>query len=90
MSNLFCDFLHENKKLTQNGINSRIARLNWVERICQMSAAEIVKSIENMHNCRKIIYMNENDGHKAGNYYNSLMLYFEFFNGRPCPRINSK
>lgn len=86
----FINFLRSVKHLTDNGINSRIARLNWVEDVCQQSASSLSENVKKMHGSRKIIYEKAENPHKAGNYYNSLMLYYEYVHGVCCPKINKK
>lgn len=89
MNHSFERFLKNEKKLTLNGVNSRLSRLKWVEDTCRMNADEMVKSVEVMLECREKIYSIETDGHKAGNYYNALRLYYEYVHGKECPRINN-
>lgn len=90
MSITFEEFLKNEKGITYEGINSRVSRLRWVEDACRLSANVMVKSVQTMFDCRKKIYSAETNGHRAGNYYNALKLYYEYINGEECPRINSK
>jgi hypothetical protein len=86
----FKDYLHSVKGLTDNGINSRVARLHWVESACEQSAVFLAADIQKMHKSREIIYQKADSPHKAGNFYNALMLYYEYIHGEVCPRINNK
>ena len=86
----FEDFLHTIKRLTYNGINCRLSRLRWVEDSCEQSAAILTSDIQIMYKSRAIIYQKADSPHKAGNYYNALMLYYEYVHGKECPRINNK
>lgn len=86
----FKDFLQSIKCLTDSGVECRLSRLHWVEDVCGQSAAFLASDIQAMYKSRELIYQKADSPHKAGNYYNSLMLYYEFVHGKECPRINSK
>lgn len=86
----FREFLHSIKHLTDNGIDCRLSRLRWVEDTCEQSAAFLTSDIQTMFKSRSLIYQKADSQHKAGNYYNALMLCYEYVHGKECPRINSK
>lgn len=86
----FEDFLQSIKGLTNAGINCRLSRLRWVENVCEQSADFIVSGIQTMHISRALIYEKADTPHKAGNYYNALMLYYEYIHGNKCPCINKR
>lgn len=84
----FEEFLHSIKGLTDTGKDCRLSRLRWVENVCKQSAAFLTSDIQTMHKSRSLIYEKADTPHKAGNYYNALMLYYEYVHGNKCPRIN--
>jgi len=86
----FRDFLHSIKRLTDNGVDCRLSRLRWVEDVCDQSAVFLTSDIQTMYKSRSLIYQKADSPHKAGNYYNALMLYYEYVHGKECPRINNK
>lgn len=86
----FSDFLHSIKCLTDKGIECRLSRLRWVEKACEQSATLLTSDIQTMYKSRSLIYQIADSQHKAGNYYNAIMLYYEFVHGKKCPRINYK
>ena len=86
----FKEFLHSIKCITDKGIDSRLSRLHWVEDTCEQSAAFLTSDIQTMYKSRSLIYQKAVSQHKAGNYYNALMLYYEYVHGKVCPRINNK
>jgi hypothetical protein len=86
----FREFLYSIKCLTDKGIDCRLSRLRWVEDACKQSAACLTSDIQTMYRSRSLIYQKADSPHKAGNYYNALMLYYEFVHGEKCPRINNK
>lgn len=85
----FKHFLHSIKCLTDKGIDCRVSRLRWVEEICEQSADFLVSDIQTMYKSRSLIYQKADSPHKAGNYYNALMLYYEYVHGKKCPRITN-
>lgn len=84
----FEEFLQSIKGLTDGGVDCRLSRLRWVESVCEQSAAILTSDIQTMYNSRALIYEKADTPHKAGNYYNALMLYYEYVHGNKCPRIN--
>lgn len=84
----FEKFLQSIKGLTAGGVNCRLSRLRWVESLCDQSAAVLTSDIQTMYKSRALIYEKADTPHKAGNYYNALMLYYEYVHGNKCPRIN--
>jgi len=84
----FKKFLQSIKGLTDGGVNCRLSRLRWVENVCEQSAAVLTSDIQTMYKSRALIYEKADTPHKAGNYYNALMLYYEYVHGNKCPRIN--
>lgn len=86
----FKEFLQSIKGLTDGGVDCRLSRLCWVERVCEQSASILTSDIQTMYKSRALIYDKADTPHKAGNYYNSLMLYYEYVHGKKCPRIKSK
>jgi hypothetical protein len=84
----FEEFLLSIKGLTDKGVDCRLSRLHWVENVCEQSAVFLTSDIRTMYKSRTMIYEKADTLHKAGNYYNALMLYYEYVHGNKCPRIN--